>query len=244
MLALQRPHILDPPRILASRASSRLHTFRPSHAQYTLSTRAVITPAETGARRGIPMFAVRRRMLSYAHRFGSRRDQRGGQMGLRRQVRLQEQQRTPPTTRQALLTYSHAKCLSSRLTVTSRRRRHGVQSSAQGEGLPGVCGLAWRLAIELRPAWRRATAGRDLRVFSRCRPYSRIRPTLAVPYFFCCQLSKAGLSGYAHHLWLISDPDSRPWQVSGRAGTKTGMTAGRDPETASQKAGFNMENMH
>ena len=34
-------------------------------------------------------------------------------------------QRTLPTTRQALLTYSHAKCLSSRLTVTSRRRRHG-----------------------------------------------------------------------------------------------------------------------
>ena len=72
----------------------------------------------------------------------SRRDQRGGQMGLHRQVRLQAQQRTPPTTRQALLTYSHAKCLSSRLTVMSRRRRHGVQSSAQGGGLPSVCGLA------------------------------------------------------------------------------------------------------
>ena len=183
MLVLQRPHILDPPRILASHASSRLHTFRSSHAQYTPSTRAVVPPAETSARRGIPMFAVRRRMLSYAHRFGSRRGQRGGQMGLHRQVRLQAQQRTPPTTRQALLTYSHAKCLSSRLTVTSRRRRHGVQSSAQGGGLLGVCESAWRLALELRPARRRATAGRYLRAFSRRMPYSRIRLALTVPYF-------------------------------------------------------------
>ena len=44
------------------------------------------------------------------------------------------EQRTPPTTRQVLLTYSRAKCLSSRLTVMSRRRRHGVQSSTQGRG--------------------------------------------------------------------------------------------------------------
>ena len=55
--------------------------------------------------------------------------------------------------------------------------------------------------------------------------------------FFRRRLSKAGLSGYAHHLWLVPDPDSQPWQVPGRAGAKTGMT-GRGPETASQKAGF------
>ena len=90
------------------------------------------------------MFAVRRRMLSYAHRPGSHRDQRGGQIGLHRQVRLQALSSALPTTRQALLTYSHAKCLSSRLTVTSRRRRHGVQSSTQGGG------AAWRLRVGLR----------------------------------------------------------------------------------------------
>ena len=57
----------------------------------------------------------------------------------------------------------------------SRRRR--------GWGLPCVCGPARKLALELRPAWRRATARRDLRAFSRRVPYSRIRPALAVPYF-------------------------------------------------------------
>ena len=35
----------------------------------------------------------------------------------------------------------------------------------------------------MRPAWRRATARRDLRVFSGCVPYCRIRPALTVPYF-------------------------------------------------------------
>ena len=30
-----------------------------------------------------------------------------------------------------------------------------------------------------------------------------------------------GLSGYAHHPWLVPDPDSQPWQVPGRAGAKT-----------------------
>ena len=42
--------------------------------------------------------------------------------------------------------------------------------------------------------------------------------------FFCRQLPKSGLSGYAHHLWLVPDPDSQPWQVSGHVGTRTGMT--------------------
>ena len=55
--------------------------------------------------------------------------------------------------------------------------------------------------------------------------------------FFCRQLSRAGLSESTHHPWLVPDPDSQPWQVSGRAGTRTGMT-GRDPETTSQKAGL------
>ena len=58
--------------------------------------------------------------------------------------------------------------------------------------------------------------------------------------FFRRQLSKAGLSGYFHHLWLVPGPDSQPWQVPGRAGAKTGMTC-RGPETASQKAGFYMK---
>ena len=66
---------------------------------------------------------------------------------------------------------------------------HVVTASApfrcrrKGGGLPGVCGLTRRLALELRPAWRRATAGRDLRVFSKCVPHCRVRPALAVPCF-------------------------------------------------------------
>ena len=57
--------------------------------------------------------------------------------------------------------------------------------------------------------------------------------------FFRRRMSKAGLSGYTHHPWLVPDPDNQPWQMSGRTGAKTGMT-GRDPETTSQKAGFYM----
>ena len=38
-------------------------------------------------------------------------------------------------------------------------------------------------SLELRPAWRRATARRDLRVFSRCVSYCRIRSALAVRCF-------------------------------------------------------------
>ena len=61
--------------------------------------------------------------------------------------------------------------------VTLRRRRRS------GKGLPGVCESARRLALELRPAWRRATARRDLRAFSRRMPYSRIRSALMVLCF-------------------------------------------------------------
>ena len=87
-------------------------------------------------------------------------------------------------------------------SMTTRRRRR----RQQGGGLPGVCESAWRPALELRPAWRRAAAGRDLRVgleagpgtaarleagscgegfasLFQGRPYSRIRSALAVPCF-------------------------------------------------------------
>ena len=190
MLALQRPHILDPPRILASRASSRLHTFRSSHAQYTPSTRAVITPAETGARRGIPMFAVRRRMLSYAHRFGSRRDQRGGQMGLRRQVRLQAQQRTPPHDAASPVD------LQSRQVPVFTSHSH-VEASASQRPVVGAGGrTARRLRVGLKAgpgAAARLEAGNCEEGFA-CLfqgiPYSRIRPALTVPYFSAASCSR------------------------------------------------------
>ena len=84
---------------------------------------------------------------------------------------------------------------------------------------------AWRPALELRPAWRRATAGKDLRVFSGCVPYCRIRPALTVPYFFCRQLSKAGLSGPAGRPAARAQPDARhgivwPRSPKGAAGPK------------------------
>ena len=49
-----------------------------------------------------------------------------------------------------------------------------------------VSHLAPRLLnrVEVGTAGRRATARRDLRVFSRCVPYCRTRPALAVPCFF------------------------------------------------------------
>ena len=48
----------------------------------------------------------------------------------------------------------------------------------------------------------------------------------------------AGLSGYANHLWLISDPDSQPWQMSGRTGTKTRMTGRPGSGDLVQKSRF------
>ena len=60
--------------------------------------------------------------------------------------------------------------------------------------------------------------------------------------FFRRRLPKAGLSGYAHHLWLILDPDSRPWQMSGRTGTRAGMAGIRRPRP--KKPVLYMENMH
>ena len=50
--------------------------------------------------------------------------------------------------------------------------------------------------VEVVTVGRRATARRNLRAFSMCVPYCRIRPALAVPYFFCRRLSKVGLSGF------------------------------------------------
>ena len=44
--------------------------------------------------------------------------------------------------------------------------------------------------VEVGTAGRWATARRYLRVFSKCTPYSRIRPALAVPYFFAASCPK------------------------------------------------------
>ena len=65
------------------------------------------------------------------------------------------------------------------LRDATTRRRH-----RQGGGLPGVFSPPGGWPPEMRPTWRRATAGSDLRVFSRRMPYSRARPALTVPYFF------------------------------------------------------------
>ena len=69
---------------------------------------------------------------------------------------------------------------STNITAAELYRKHNV--------LPGGGGCTalqagLKAGLELRPAWRRATARRSLRVFSWCVPYCRIRPALAVPYF-------------------------------------------------------------
>ena len=92
------------------------------------------------------------------------------------------------------------------LASMTTRRRHRRQ---QGGGLPGVFSPPGGWPPEMRPAWRRATAGRHLRVFSGCVPYCRIRSALTVPYF-CRQLPKAGLSESTQHIWLILDPSPNP----------------------------------
>ena len=105
------------------------------------------------------------------------------------------EQRTPPTTRQALLTYSHAKCLSSRLTVMSGHWRHGVQSSTQGRG------AARRLRIG--PKTGPGTAAR-LEVGNCGERFANLFQAHAVfshyacadgSAFFCRRLPRAGLSG-------------------------------------------------
>ena len=79
-----------------------------------------------------------------------------------------------------------------------QRCRYRDIVDARGGGLPGVCESARRLALELRPAWRRATAKKDLRVFSRCVPYCRIRSALVVLYFSAVSCSR----------WVCRNPHS------------------------------------
>ena len=88
-----------------------------------------------------------------------------------------------------------------------RRRSRGLHSSPPGGGQlrGGIC-----------------------ESFSGCVSYCRIRSALMVSvFFFAAGCPRRGLSGYAHHLWLIPDPDSRLWQVPGRTGTRAGMTGVR-----------------
>ena len=88
--------------------------------------------------------------------------------------------------RSSMILFTSPSALSLALAVDTRRRRTTAtrhRMPTQG-GLLSVCESARRLALELRPAWRRTTAGRDLRVFSKCVLCSRIRPALMVPYFF------------------------------------------------------------
>ena len=98
-----------------------------------------------------------------------------------------------------------------RPTYSNSLRRRG------GHGRQGTASLRdattpsqWRPAF--KPAWRRATAGRDLRVFSGCVSYCRIRPALTVLHF-----SAAGCPGRVcrnpysiFSLFWILPPHSRP----------------------------------
>ena len=103
-------------------------------------------------------------------------------------------------------------CASNRLTRIPRSNDVGWSgvggdaSTSGGGELLGVCGLTRRPALELRPAWRRATAGRYLRViFQVCVVLPR-QACADGSVFFRRRLSKAGLSESTQHIRLILDP--------------------------------------
>ena len=82
-------------------------------------------------------------------------------------------------------------------------RRH------RGGGLPGVCGLTRRPALEPRPAWRRATARSAFAcLFRVCAVFSHQACTDG-SVFFRHRLSKAGLSESTQHIRLVLDPSIR-----------------------------------
>ena len=118
----------------------------------------------------------------------------------------------------------------SRFTWIPRFNDVGWPGVGDGDAAMSVGGAARRLRVGLKTgpgAAARLEAGNCGEGFACLFQACAVLPHQACAdgsVFFCRQLSKAGLSGYAHHPWLVPDPDSQPWQMSERTGTKTRMT--------------------